>query len=61
MRILITFARQYPSESIITLLALLLAGIMEGLSLSTLLPLLSIAIEGAPQPFPSPVGRQIRS
>ena len=56
MRILITFARKYPSESMITLLALLLAGFMEGLSLSTLLPLLSIAIEGESQSFPSSGG-----
>ena len=44
MKLLKSFAQAYPWPSFITLLALLIAGIMEGLSLSTLLPLLSTAI-----------------
>lgn len=43
MHLLITFARAYPRQSIITLLSLLLAGLMEGVGLSALFPLLSIA------------------
>ena len=45
MQILKSFARAYPWQSGMTLVALLLAGIMEGLSLSTLLPLLNAAME----------------
>jgi hypothetical protein len=38
MRFLITIARDYPGRSAIMLAALLLAGILEGISLSMLLP-----------------------
>lgn len=41
MRLLITFARSYPLQSTIMLLALLLASIAEGFGLTALLPLLS--------------------
>jgi len=41
MRLLITFVRNYPVQSLITLLALLLAGMSEGFSLTALFPLLS--------------------
>ncbi len=44
MRLLITLARAYPWQSATMLLALLLAGVVEGLSLTALLPLLSAAI-----------------
>lgn len=44
MRLIITFARTYPWQSIILLVSLLLAGIAEGASVSALLPLLSFAI-----------------
>jgi ATP-binding cassette subfamily C protein len=44
MRLLISLARAYPSQSIIMLLALLLAGAAEAVGLSVLLPLVSIAI-----------------
>ncbi|WP_447971248.1 ABC transporter ATP-binding protein [Nitrospira sp. M1] len=52
MSLLLAFGRAYPWPSFFTLLSLLLAGVMEGLSLSTLLPLLSTAIDsqGAPSP-----------
>lgn len=43
MRLLITFARAYPRHSALTLLSLLLAGLVEGIGLSALLPLLNIA------------------
>ena len=44
MRLLITFARKYPLSSAVMLLALLMAGLMEGIGLSMLLPLIGIAV-----------------
>ena len=46
MRTLLAFILAYPKRSAIMLLALLVAGIAEGLSLTTLLPLLSVAAGG---------------
>ncbi|MCC7410365.1 MAG: ABC transporter ATP-binding protein [Gammaproteobacteria bacterium] len=48
MRMLLAFARCYPAHSVATLVALLVAGLMEGVGLSTLLPILSVAIGGEP-------------
>ena len=45
MRLIITFIRRYPVQSVITLLAMLFAGIAEGFGLSMLLPLLGIAMD----------------
>jgi len=44
MRLLISLSRAYPVESAIMLLALLLAGLVEGFGLSALLPLVGIAV-----------------
>ena len=44
MRFLITIARTYPLPSIIMVIALLLAGVLEGVGLSMLLPILGIAV-----------------
>jgi ATP-binding cassette subfamily C protein len=44
MRLLTSLTRQYPKQSVIMLLALLLAGVAEGFGLTALLPLVSIAI-----------------
>ena len=44
MRLIITFIRRYPVQSVVTLLAMLFAGIAEGFGMSMLLPLLSIAM-----------------
>jgi ATP-binding cassette subfamily C protein len=44
MRLLIRFARSYPLNSILMVLALLLAGLIEGLGLTMLLPIIGIAI-----------------
>ena len=41
MHLLKTFARAYPLQSAIMLVALLVAGLVEGLSLTALLPLLN--------------------
>ncbi len=45
MHLIITFIRRYPIQSVITLLAMLFAGIAEGFGLSMLLPLLGIAMD----------------
>ena len=45
MRLMLTFFRAYPGQTMIMLVALLLAGIAEGIGLSALLPLLNIAIK----------------
>jgi ATP-binding cassette subfamily C protein len=44
MRLLISFARAYPLQSVIVLIALSLAGVAEGIGLSALLPLISLAM-----------------
>jgi len=44
MRLLITLARKYPGQSALMLFALLLAALAEGIGLTTLLPLVSIAL-----------------
>ena len=44
MRYLITIARAYPLQSALMMGALIFAGMAEGVGLSALLPLLSIAI-----------------
>jgi ATP-binding cassette subfamily C protein len=44
MRLLITFARNYPLSTTLMLLALLLAGLIEGIGLSMLLPIIGITI-----------------
>lgn len=45
MRLLLTFARAYPWRSALTLACLLLAGLADGVSLSTLLSLLTVAVD----------------
>jgi len=44
MQLMISFARAYPRQSLIMLLALMLAGAAEGVGLTALLPLVSIGI-----------------
>lgn len=48
MRLMITFARQYPGQCTIVLVSLVFASLAEGLGLSTLLPLLTLATEQGP-------------
>ena len=43
MRFLLTFSRRYPFHTSVMVLALLLSGILEGIGISMLLPILSIA------------------
>ncbi|MGD8673536.1 MAG: ABC transporter ATP-binding protein [Thiogranum sp.] len=47
MRLMLTFFRAYPGQTVIMLIALLLAGIAEGMGLSALLPLLNIAVKSS--------------
>jgi ATP-binding cassette subfamily C protein len=44
MRIFKSFVRRYPKQSILMLLAMLFAGLAEGLGLSAMLPLISVAV-----------------
>ncbi|MGD8936923.1 MAG: ABC transporter ATP-binding protein [Thiogranum sp.] len=52
MSLMLTFFRAYPGQTLVMMLALIMAGIAEGMGLSALLPLLNIAIsqsgDGAP-------------
>ena len=50
MHLLITFARAYPLQSAIMLVALLVAGLVEGVSLTALLPLLNRVLERPDSP-----------
>ena len=50
MHLLKTFARSYPMQSAIMLVALLVAGLVEGISLTALLPLLSRVLEKTESP-----------
>jgi ATP-binding cassette subfamily C protein len=43
IRVLVYFARRYPGRNLAVLMCLLLGGLMEGLGVSTLLPLISLA------------------
>ncbi len=59
MRLMLTFFRAYPGQTLIMMVALLLAGIAEGIGLSAFLPFLSIAIRNdssvnTPDTQPSP-------
>ncbi|MBT8368111.1 MAG: ABC transporter ATP-binding protein, partial [Deltaproteobacteria bacterium] len=46
MRVLLALIRSYPSKSAITLGALIVAGLFEGLGLSLLMPMLAIVMSG---------------
>jgi ATP-binding cassette subfamily C protein len=46
MKFMLHLVRTYPAQTLITLGALLVAGLFQALSLSTLLPVLSLAMEG---------------
>lgn len=46
MRLLTTFARAYPTQTTVALLALLGGALVEGVGLSALLPLLTVAVGG---------------
>jgi ATP-binding cassette subfamily C protein len=54
MRMMIKFARSYPGQTLMTLLALILAGIVEGLGLTAFLPLIQKAIDSPASSAPDP-------
>ena len=47
MRLIVTFFKRYPGQSIATLLALLFAGIAEGFGMAMLLPLLGLVVNNS--------------
>lgn len=53
MRLMLSFYRAYPWQTFLTLLALSVAGLAEGVGLSVLLPLLNMAMEGQGQAAPA--------
>ena len=57
MRLLITFARKYPLNTALMLMALLLAGLLEGFGLAMLLPLIGIAIGNQTGAGPLPAAK----
>jgi ATP-binding cassette subfamily C protein len=66
MHLMIKFARGYPRQTLMTLLALILAGVVEGLGLTALLPLLQKAIDLPVSPATDPtsssdIGNSINS
>ncbi|MDF1530430.1 MAG: ABC transporter ATP-binding protein, partial [Sedimenticola sp.] len=54
MRLMIKFARSYPRQSLVMLTALIVAGVVEGIGLTALLPLLQKAINLPKGPSASP-------
>ncbi len=52
--ILVTFTRAYPWQSLLMVVALLLAGLAEGSSLSVLLPILSLAVDSGAEASKQP-------
>ena len=61
MRIMLYFARAYPRQTITMLMAQLLAGLMEGISLTALLPILNIAMGGGNGKSGSGIGKTVIS
>ena len=59
MRLMLFFVRAYPRHTIFMLLAQLMAGIMEGVSLTALLPMLNIAVGGNSGKFGAGAGKFI--
>ncbi len=66
MHLMIKFARSYPRQTLMTLFALILAGVVEGLGLTALLPLLQKTIDLPVSPTADPtsssdIGNSINS
>ena len=47
MNLVLTFLKRYPSQSVVTLFAMLFAGIAEGFGMSMLLPLLTLSFDSS--------------
>jgi ATP-binding cassette subfamily C protein len=61
MNLMWHFARTYPRHTLSMLVALLLAGIVEGIGLTALLPMLNIALDGTPGKTGSGIGGIVTS
>jgi ATP-binding cassette subfamily C protein len=55
------FARTYPRQTLSMLIALLLAGVVEGIGLTALLPMLNLALDGTPGETGSGIGGIVTS
>ena len=61
MRLLRYFASRYATESVVVLLCLLLAGALEGVGLSALIPVLTLLMEsGSPASESSQLGTAVK-
>jgi ATP-binding cassette subfamily C protein len=61
MRLMLYFARAYPRHTLTMLLAQLMAGVMEGVSLTALLPMLNIAVSNGKGKSASGIGKTVIS
>ena len=59
MQILRYFARAYPWQSLIVLACLVLAALVDGLGVSTMLPMLSLVVGGEGRNQPSELERTV--
>ena len=63
MRLFLVFARAYPKQSVLMLLSLMVAAVVQGVGLSTLLPVLGIVaregVAAGPSPEPSRIERTV--
>ncbi|MRR05726.1 MAG: hypothetical protein EG828_02085 [Deltaproteobacteria bacterium] len=59
MRIIFYFARAYSGQTFAMLLAQFMAGLMQGISLTALLPMLNIAVSGGKGNFSSGIGKTV--
>jgi ATP-binding cassette, subfamily C, bacterial len=60
MKVLLDFARSHPYRSFATLACLLLAGVAEGIGLSSLFPVLELAVPGTGDTAPSAFAETVR-
>jgi ATP-binding cassette subfamily C protein len=59
MRVFLYFAREYPWQSLLVLVCLILAGLLDGLGLTAILPVLGVAFQGGEDAGP-PEGFEAR-
>ena len=61
MKLLKEFVRQYPGQSLVLVLALLVAGVADGIGLSALLPLLNLALDPSAATLPAAVADELEA
>lgn len=62
MRIILVFGRLYPVRTLLMLLSLAVAGVVEGVSLTTMLPLMSVMMgDGGHSAFANQVGALLQN